>query len=71
MKLKRAIFRSVVALELLVAAVFAQQPITNKQPQKKISEISITHTSFHGWDATVMRNHVAEIIIVPSIGRIM
>lgn len=71
MKLKRTIFRSVVALELLLVAAFAQQPITNKQPQKKISEITITHTSFHGWDATVLRNRVAEVIIVPSIGRIM
>ncbi|HEY1463553.1 MAG TPA: hypothetical protein VGF44_09065 [Terriglobales bacterium] len=73
MKLKRRIFWFVVALELLltVAAAFAQQPITNKQPQKKIAEISVTHTNFHGWDATVLRNRVAEIILVPSIGRIM
>ncbi len=70
-KAKRRIFRYILALELLLSAAFAQQPITNKQPQKKLSEISVTHTNFHGWDATVLRNRVAEIVIVPSIGRIM
>lgn len=73
MKLTCRIFLIVAALafSFTLPAAFAQQPITNKQPQKKPSEISLTHTDFHGWDATVLRNHVAEIIIVPSIGRIM
>ena len=49
----------------------AQQPIVNAQPQKRMSRITIAHINFHGWDAIILRNQVAEIMIVPAIGRVM
>lgn len=55
-----------------VALVMAQQqPVTSAPSQKKIPQVTVTQEKFHGFDATVLRNHVAEIILVPSIGRIM
>jgi len=54
-----------------VAPAFAQQPIANPHPQKKTSRITVAHINFHGWDAIVLRNQVAEITIVPAIGRVM
>jgi hypothetical protein len=33
--------------------------------------VTISKDSFHGWDALVLRNRVAEVTVVPAIGRIM
>ena len=33
--------------------------------------VTIDKGSFHGWDALVLRNGVAEVTVVPAIGRIM
>ncbi len=33
--------------------------------------VTITKDSFHGWDALVLRNRIAEVTVVPAIGRIM
>ena len=35
------------------------------------SAVTITKASFHGWEALVLRNRVAEVTVVPAIGRIM
>lgn len=40
-------------------------------PTIKPAGVSITHLDFHGWKAILLRNHVAEVVIVPDIGRIM
>jgi hypothetical protein len=62
-----------VALLCVLAAspLVAQKPVAKAQPGNRISEITMTHMNYHGWDATVLRNHVAEVMIVPAIGRIM
>ncbi len=33
--------------------------------------VVVTKRSFHGWEALVLRNRVAEVTVVPGIGRIM
>ena len=35
------------------------------------SGVLVSHTDFHGWPAIVLRNRVAEVIVVPDIGRVM
>ena len=36
-----------------------------------LSQLAITKDSFHGWEALVLHNRVAEVTVVPAIGRIM
>src|SRR5262249_36350307 len=33
--------------------------------------VTVERTDFHGWQALVLRNTVAEVTVVPAIGRIM
>jgi hypothetical protein len=33
--------------------------------------VTVSRDSFHGWDALVLRNRVADVTVVPAIGRIM
>jgi len=33
--------------------------------------VTITKDFFHGWDALILRNRIAEVTVVPAIGRIM
>ncbi len=36
------------------------------------ADVSITLTNYHGWDgAYLLRNPVAEVLVVPSVGRVM
>jgi hypothetical protein len=35
------------------------------------AKLAITHADFHGWKSIIIRNRVAEVVIVPEIGRIM
>lgn len=35
------------------------------------SSVTTSHSDFHGWKAITLRNHVAEIVIVPEIARVM
>jgi hypothetical protein len=71
----RGIIYSILSAAIFSAAIVApsvaQQPIANPQPQKRMPRITVTHISFHGWDAIMLRNQVAEITIVPAIGRVM
>jgi hypothetical protein len=65
------ILSMVIFCTVITQPSFAQQPITNPQPQKRMSRITVTHINFHGWDTIMVRNQVAEILIVPAIGRVM
>ena len=33
--------------------------------------VTVTRTDFHGWEALVIRNPAAEVVVVPAIGRIV
>jgi hypothetical protein len=45
----------------------------NKSADKAVSKSGVTVSTgdFHGWRATILRNKVAQVVIVPAIGRIM
>lgn len=63
----------IVAVYLLGSTLlsYAQSPVRNAPSQRKIPDVTVLHVNFHGWDAIVLRNRVAEVTIVPAIGRIM
>ena len=42
-----------------------------KQSGSEPKTVAVSHSDFHGWKAIVLRNRVAEIVIVPDIGRVM
>jgi hypothetical protein len=65
---------------VLIAAVCSLEPAsshaqlpatTHAPPQRKMPDVTVLHVNFHGWDAIVLRNRVAEVTVVPAIGRIM
>src|ERR1022692_3747435 len=33
--------------------------------------VALVRADFHGWEAIALRNQMAEVIVVPAIGRIM
>lgn len=65
------IFSMAMVLTMGGAPSLAQQPIANPHPQKRTSPTTVAHINFHGWDVIVLRNQVAEVTIVPAIGRVM
>ena len=65
---------------ILVAVVLAAcaarspgaRPPAARSPAAPLpAAVSITRELFHGWSALVLRNRVAEVTVVPAIGRIM
>jgi hypothetical protein len=40
-------------------------------PAAEHSDVTVAHADFDGWDAIVLRNRAAEIVVVPAIGRVM
>jgi hypothetical protein len=65
-------------LEILAAAFFVTMLLLSgsaedakKQPSGEAKSVAVTHSDFHGWKAIVLRNRIAEIVIVPDIGRVM
>jgi hypothetical protein len=69
MKEPRSLLRySLLAITLSVLMI---APLLAKDEPHQDSGVSVTHRDFHGWDAVVLRNLAAEVVIVPAIGRIM
>lgn len=59
-----------VASGLWIAALLASVAVS--EPSKtKLAGVSVVNRDFHGWKAIVLTNAVAEVTIVPGIGRIM
>jgi hypothetical protein len=68
-KVPRACAFFVVVFCLSVLPSFA----ANKSADKAAGKFGVTVSAgdFHGWRATILRNKVAEVVVVPAIGRIM
>jgi hypothetical protein len=61
-------------LSLVVACFFLLSSYAASKPaDKAVSKPGVTVITgdFHGWRATILRNKVAQVVIVPAIGRIM
>jgi hypothetical protein len=69
MKMPRSILRPSL-LAITVCGLVIVPLLTADKPSQS-SSVTITHRDFHGWDAIVLRNGAAEVVIVPAIGRIM
>jgi lysophospholipase L1-like esterase len=52
-------------LALLACAVIAPYALAADPP------IAVAHETFHGWKSIVLRNAVAEVVVVPEVGRVM
>jgi hypothetical protein len=61
------------ALALLLALASEPAACTRKPAGSppRAAAVSVTPSSFHGWDALVLTNGAAEATVVPAIGRIM
>jgi hypothetical protein len=57
-------------LALVLSACAAHRPPAAARPAE-VPAVSVTRSDFHGWEALSVRNPVAEVTIVPAIGRIM
>jgi hypothetical protein len=55
-----------VLLAVVLAACAARSPAARSP-----AAVTVSQDSFHGWDALILRNGVAEVTVVPAIGRIM
>ncbi len=44
---------------------------SGNRPVDKAKGVTVSYSDFHGWNAIVLRNCAAEVVIVPEIGRIM
>jgi alpha-glucosidase len=55
------------AIPMAPGGGFAAVLVANGAPQGA----KVTHADFHGWEALVIRNQTAEVVVVPAIGRIM
>ena len=58
-------------LAALFCILTAASLLAANEAAHKDSGVAITHRDFHGWDAVVLRNQTAEVVVVPAIGRIM
>jgi hypothetical protein len=53
-----------ISMKLIVAALLAVVSLP--------AQVKVEKTTWHGWpDAIILKNHVAAVVIVPSIGRVM
>jgi hypothetical protein len=57
-----------VALAVALAACAGRPPAPARAAAPAVT---VERTSFHGWEALVLRNGAAEVTVVPAIGRIM
>ena len=72
---------SLVVVGLMLAAVVlaacaarapgARAPAARSPAAPPLAAVTISKDFFHGWNALVLRNRVAEVTVVPEIGRIM
>ncbi len=58
-------------LAVVLAACAAEAPAARSPATPPPAAVVIAKDSFHGWEALVLRNGVAEVTVVPAIGRIM
>jgi hypothetical protein len=62
---------------VVLAACAARSPAARSPAVARASAapspaaVTVSKDSFHGWEALVLRNPVAEVTVVPAIGRIM
>ena len=57
-------------LAVLLSACAARRPPAATRPAEA-PVVTVARSDFHGWEALIVRNPVAEVTIVPGIGRIM
>ena len=62
--------RGLGGLALVLSACAARRPPAVTRPSEA-PVVTVARSDFHGWEALVVRNAVAEVTIVPAIGRIM
>ncbi len=58
-------------LLIILACVWIAPCMLGAQAGSKAAAVTITRTQFHGWRAIVLRNGVAEVVVVPQVGRVM
>jgi hypothetical protein len=60
------------AFAITITPLFAGSSPESK-PAHKASHggVSVSRVDFHGWDAIILSNKTAQIVIVPAIGRVM
>jgi hypothetical protein len=57
-------------LAVVLSACAGHRPPAAARPSK-VPMVTVARSDFHGWEALVVRNPVAEVTIVPALGRIM
>ena len=58
------------ALGMLLSVCAARRPPAVLRPSE-VPVVTVARSDFHGWDALLLRNPVAEVTVVPALGRIM
>ncbi len=57
-------------LAVVLSACAGHRPPAAARPSE-VRVVTVARSEFHGWEALIVRNPVAEVTIVPALGRIM